>query len=74
MKQFTLTHPHPGVLRATFDRPPINLLNDETVEEVGELADLIEQDPGLKVLVIDSTNPDFFMARYDVSDSAYCAG
>jgi len=33
------------------------------------LAELIEQDPELKVLVIDPTNPDFFMARYDVSSA-----
>jgi hypothetical protein len=41
MNQITLTHPHPGVLRATLIVPD-RLLTDETVDEVGERADLIE--------------------------------
>ena len=74
MPQFTVRSEVPGVLRATFDRPPINLLNDETVAEVAALADRIESDPDVKVLVVDSANPDWFMARYDISGQSPAAG
>jgi enoyl-CoA hydratase/carnithine racemase len=59
MTQFAVRSEIPGVLRATFDRPPINLVNDETVAEVAALADRIESDPGVRVLIIDSVNPDW---------------
>jgi enoyl-CoA hydratase/carnithine racemase len=74
MTQFAVQLEIPGVLRATFDRPPINLVNDETVAEVVALADRIESDPGVLVLVIDSTNPDWFMARYDISGQPLVSG
>jgi len=38
MTQFAVRLELPGVLRATFDRPPVNLVNDETVAEVAALA------------------------------------
>jgi enoyl-CoA hydratase/carnithine racemase len=69
MQQFRLSRGSDAFLRATFDRPPLNLVNDTTVAEVAELADLLESDGKLKVLVLDSANPDYFMARYDVSEA-----
>lgn len=69
MKQFTLSQPVPGYLRAVFDNPPINLLNDDTITELTELCDTLEHDPSLRVLVLSAANPDFFMARYDLSPS-----
>ncbi|MFZ4894360.1 enoyl-CoA hydratase/isomerase family protein [Plantibacter sp. Mn2098] len=66
MQQFTITEPAPGYLRATFDNPPINLLDDTTVDELVEV--LAEATSAhARVLVFDSINPDFFLARYDVS-------
>jgi enoyl-CoA hydratase/carnithine racemase len=73
MTQFAVRSEISGVLRAIFDRPPINLVHDETVAEVTALADRIESDPGVKVLVIDSANPDWFMARYDTHSSVISA-
>ena len=67
MKQFTLSRPTPGYLRAVFDRPPINLLDDDTVTELAEICDILETDHDLRVLVLSAANPDFFMARYDIS-------
>jgi len=74
MTQSAVRSQVPGILRAAFDRPPINLVNDETAAEVTALADRIESDPGVKVLIIDSTNPDWFMARYDISGQPLVSG
>jgi len=64
MDQFTLTRPAPGYLRATFDHPPLNLLTPDTIGELREvLAEM--HDGATRVVVFDSVNPQFFMARYD---------
>lgn len=36
--------------------------------ELSRLVDLIEQDTQLNVVVFDSANPDFFLARYDTEN------
>lgn len=66
-RQFTLSRPVSGWLRATFDRPPLNLLDADTIGELAEVVEILETDPELRVVVFDSVNPDFFMARYDLS-------
>ena len=55
-----------GVLFATIDNPPINLLNNELFMEFGKLAVEAEKDDNIKVLVFDSADPDYFIAYYDV--------
>jgi enoyl-CoA hydratase/carnithine racemase len=57
-----------GYCRVTFDHPPINTITATTVAELMELVDLIEQDEDLNVVVFDSSNPDFYLAHYDVED------
>jgi enoyl-CoA hydratase/carnithine racemase len=61
-----LTRPAPGYLRATFDHPPMNFLTPATV---GELREVLSeaQDGTTRVIVFDSADPDFFMARYDLA-------
>lgn len=54
--------------RVTFDHPPINAITATTVAELGELVDLIEQDPDLNVVVFDSANPHVYLADYDAED------
>jgi enoyl-CoA hydratase/carnithine racemase len=58
----------PSYCRVTFDHPPINTITATTVAELAELIGLIEQDPDLNVVVFDSTNPDFYLAHYDVEN------
>lgn len=69
MNQFTLSRPLPGYLRATFDRPPLNLLDSDTISELADIAGIMETDPDLCVVLFDSVNPDFFWARYDLSST-----
>jgi enoyl-CoA hydratase/carnithine racemase len=66
MDQFTLTRPAPGYLRATFDHPPINLLTWDTIGDLRQVLDEMH-DGVTRVVVFDSINPDFFMARYDLA-------
>jgi enoyl-CoA hydratase/carnithine racemase len=69
MDQFSLTRPAPGYLRATFDHPPTNFLTPDTVGELRQVLDEMH-DGSTRVVVFDSVNPDFFMARYDLAGAA----
>jgi len=44
-----VSEPASGYLRATFDNPPVNLLDDDTVGELTEIAGILETDPALRV-------------------------
>jgi len=69
LTQFSITVPAPGYWRVVFSNPPINMLNSTTVLELGEVVRRIDDAPELRVVVFASENPDFFMARYDLSDT-----
>jgi enoyl-CoA hydratase/carnithine racemase len=69
LTQFSITEPTPGYWRVGFSNPPINLLNSTTVLEIGEIVRRIEDEPDLRVVVFASSHPDFYMARYDLSDT-----
>ena len=56
-----------GVLFATIDNPPINLLNNELYGEFGRLAEEVSRDDTIKVIVFDSADPDYFICHYDVN-------
>lgn len=63
-KQFSVTRRNDAYWRVTFNHPPINLFDDNTVPELEHLLDLAEAEPKLKVIVFDSANPDFFIAHF----------
>jgi enoyl-CoA hydratase/carnithine racemase len=56
-----------GVLFATIDNPPINLLNNDLYGEFGKLANEVSRDDNVKVIVFDSADPDYFICHYDVT-------
>jgi hypothetical protein len=62
--QLSLTRCSDAYWRITFNHPPINLLDDNTVPELEHLLDLAEAELKLKVIVFDSANPDFFIAHF----------
>jgi enoyl-CoA hydratase/carnithine racemase len=66
MDQFSLSRPAPGYLRATFQNPPINLLDADSLGELVEIIDRLESDD-VRVLVLDSADPEYFMARYNAA-------
>jgi enoyl-CoA hydratase/carnithine racemase len=55
-----------GVCRATIDHPPINLLDRALMIEFDRLSREVEADPDVRALVLDSADPDFFIAHADV--------
>ncbi|KKN27563.1 hypothetical protein LCGC14_0863400 [marine sediment metagenome] len=56
-----------GVLFATINNPPMNILNNELYGEFGKLAAEVVKDDNVKVIVFDSADPDYFIAHYDVN-------
>ena len=55
-----------GVGRVTLDHPPINLLDLEMMMELDRVGRELESDAGVKVVVLDSADPEFFIAHADV--------
>jgi len=64
--QFQVHAVSPSYWRVTFENGPINLIDPDTIDELGELVTRMEQDPDLTVVVFQSANPDFFMAHFDL--------
>jgi enoyl-CoA hydratase/carnithine racemase len=56
-----------GICRATIDNPPINLFDVSLMVELDRLSREVETDPDIRVVVLDSANPDFFIAHADVA-------
>ncbi len=56
-----------GICRATIDNPPINLLDLPLLTEIGRLTQEVAADDDVRVLIVDSADPDFFVAHADVS-------
>ncbi len=56
-----------GICRATIDHPPINLLDVALMDEIDRLATEVAADDELRVLIVDSADPQFFIAHADVA-------
>src|SRR3954468_7305575 len=55
-----------GIARATIDHPPINLFDGAMIVEMDRFSREAEADDDVRVVVVDSANPDFFIAHADV--------
>ncbi|MCC5885630.1 MAG: enoyl-CoA hydratase/isomerase family protein [Gammaproteobacteria bacterium] len=55
-----------GVCFATIDNPPINLITRELYGELAEFSKEVAADEGVRVMVLKSADPDFFLAHFDV--------
>ena len=55
-----------GVAFVTIDHPPINLFDMPLIAEMNTVGLELEADDSVRVVVIDSANPDFFIAHADV--------
>ena len=56
-----------GVARATIDHPPINLLDLTLIVELDRFGREVEADESVRVVVLDSADPEFFAAHADVT-------
>ncbi len=54
-----------GVAFITFNHGEINILDMVSVMELVQLAELVEQDSNVKVIVFQSSNPDYFLSHAD---------
>jgi enoyl-CoA hydratase/carnithine racemase len=70
LTQFTVTEVSPAYWRLTFTNPPTNLQHPDTILEFQELVTRMESNDALRVVVLESGNPDFFINHYDVSRTA----
>jgi len=68
--QLSIARENASVWRVTFNNPPINMCVPTTIVELGALMTDLEADPSVKVVVFQSSNPDFFIAHLDVSKAA----
>jgi enoyl-CoA hydratase/carnithine racemase len=65
----TLTLRETGaVLEITLKNPPVNLMSAKMVEELFQLTGYLMQNRQIKVVVLDSADPDFFIAHFDLED------
>ena len=69
-RQFQVNKVTPAYWRLTFENPPINMLDPQTMLELQDLVGQFETDPGLKVVVFGSADPDFFIAHFDIARAA----
>ncbi|RQH11440.1 enoyl-CoA hydratase/isomerase family protein [Bradyrhizobium sp. RP6] len=65
-RQITIEKSLPGFWTATFNNPPINLIDPDTIGELQALVAALETDAHVKVVVFRSADPDFFLAHWDV--------
>ncbi|WP_315807678.1 enoyl-CoA hydratase/isomerase family protein [Pseudomonas sp. C9-3] len=55
-----------GVAVVSFRHPPINLIDRAMVIDLLHLADELERNADIRVVLFRSSNPDFFLAHYDL--------
>jgi enoyl-CoA hydratase/carnithine racemase len=72
--QLSIDRSRPGIWTVSISNPPINMLDEETIDELRGLLPLIEQEESLKVVIFESADPDFFIAHYDTSRARQSAG
>jgi enoyl-CoA hydratase/carnithine racemase len=56
-----------GVLWVSIDVPPVNLMTAQLMLDLDAVAASAENDPELHVIVVQSANPEFFLAHGDLS-------
>jgi enoyl-CoA hydratase/carnithine racemase len=73
-QQFHVDEISPAYWRVTFDNGPVNLLDPDTIVQLGALIGRIESTPALTVVVFRSEKPGYFMAHWDfTADNARVA-
>ncbi|MES2148405.1 MAG: enoyl-CoA hydratase/isomerase family protein [Pseudomonadota bacterium] len=56
-----------SVARVTFDNGPINLMDMPMLGDLARAGAMLEADPAVMVVILQSANPDFFIAHGDVT-------
>ncbi|HYB47245.1 MAG TPA: enoyl-CoA hydratase/isomerase family protein [Streptosporangiaceae bacterium] len=73
-QQFHVHQVSSSYWRVTFDNGPVNVLDPDTIDQLGALIERIEKDPDLTVVVFRSDKAGYFMAHWDaLADKARVA-
>ena len=64
-EQFHVSEVSSSYWRVTFDNSPVNLLDPDTLDQLGALVGRMETDPDLTVVVFRSDKPGYFIAHWD---------
>ncbi|MCU1470445.1 MAG: enoyl-CoA hydratase [Glaciihabitans sp.] len=67
LAQFHISEPAEGYWRISFSNPPVNMLGTQTIVELQEIINRIEESETLRVVVFESAIEQFFLGRYDIS-------
>lgn len=54
-----------GVAHLTIDNPPINVLDAPLIRDLRAVVEAVRDDPGIRVVVLQSADPEFFLAHGD---------
>jgi enoyl-CoA hydratase/carnithine racemase len=65
--RLTITHVTSAYWRVSINNPPINLFDPEMFAEFNVLMDTLESDKDVKIIVLESENPDYFIAHFDIT-------
>lgn len=57
-----------GVLHVTLANPPINLITIQMTQELFQLSGMLMRRADIKAVVMDSADPDFFIAHFDIGE------
>src|SRR5258706_3163015 len=60
----------PAYWRVVFDNPPLNIMDADMFENLQAVLARIDASPSLRVVVFESANPDFYLAHFEVKDTA----
>ena len=69
-KQFLATRINNAYWRVVFSHPPMNLIDPDTILEVQQLAGEIGTDENLRAVLFESSDPEYFFSRYDLTRAA----
>jgi len=64
-KQVHLTRRTNHYWRVTFDNPPLNIFDPDSIPQLNEIITALETDEHVKVVVFDSAVQGFFLTHYD---------
>ena len=56
-----------GILVVTFDNPPVNVQDIPMLDDLDKLAEELEQDKTVKVVIFQSANPEIFICHADIT-------
>ena len=59
-----------GVLSVVIDAPPMNLIGPELVRDLVTLLSELESDANIRVMVLESADPDYFIPHVDLTKVA----